>query len=47
MAHKVDPSKPQDSVPTKDMLIQSLIFGMSDIVQITAVGVDLDYALKG
>jgi len=47
MAHKIDPSSPQDAIPSRDMLINSLVFNLGDVVQITAAAVDLDYANKG
>lgn len=47
MAHKVDPSSPHDTIPSREMLINSLVFNLGDVVQITATAVDLDYANKG
>lgn len=46
MAHKVDSQSPNGAVPTKDMIIQSLIFSLGDIVQISATAVDLEFAIK-
>ena len=46
MAHKVDESC-QNSIPSKDRIIDTVIFHLSDIVAITALNVDLDYATKG
>ena len=47
MAHKVDETC-QNSVPSKDRIIDTpLIFNMADIVTVTALNVDLDYATKG
>ncbi len=47
MAHQVDESFPQNSVPTKDRLIETMIFQPTDIVSISALNVDLEYAIKG
>ena len=46
MAHKVDETC-QNSVPSKDRIVDTVIFHLSDIVAITALNVDLDYATKG
>lgn len=44
-AHKLDDT--QGSIPSKDRLIETVIFNVADVVTITAVNVDLDYANKG
>ncbi len=36
-----------DTIPSRDTLVNSLVFNLGDVVQITAIGVDLDYANKG
>jgi hypothetical protein len=45
MAHKCDES--QSSAPTKDRLLEKIIFLHTDVVTITALNVDLDYANRG
>ena len=47
MAHKVDETTVLGSVPSKDLLIENLIFDVKDVIYICAKNVDLDYANKG
>lgn len=48
MAHKLDDSNNgQNSVPSKDRLIEAVIFQFKDVVMITSCNVDLEYACKG
>ena len=47
MAHKVDPSLPRDTIPSRDVVINSMVFNLGEIVQVTATAVDLEYANKG
>ncbi|XP_062594080.1 ataxin-2-like protein [Saccostrea cucullata] len=49
MAHKHEESSnnnTNNTTPSKDRLIEKVIFNMSDILSITSVDVDLDYAVK-
>ena len=47
MAHKLEEKSGGNDVPSKDQLIDAIIFKAIDIVSITATNVDLDYATKG
>ena len=44
-AHKMD--EIPGSIPSKDRLIDTLIFSLPDIVTINTTSVELDYANKG
>lgn len=46
LAHKVEESNPTQP-PTKDCLIDKVIFNMNDVVMLTAAGAELDFATKG
>ncbi|XP_071094212.1 ataxin-2-like protein isoform X1 [Haliotis cracherodii] len=45
LAHKIEDSR-CSSIPSKDRLIEKLIFGKDDVVSLNAANVDLDYAVK-
>lgn len=50
MAHKHEESSnnnTNNTTPSKDRLIEKVIFNMSDILSISVIDVDLDYAVKG
>ena len=48
VAHKLDEgSANQNAIPNKDRLIDKVIFNLNDIVVISGLNVDLDYACKG
>ncbi len=49
MAHKLDDSGPtsQNTIPSKERIIDTVIFTLNDVVSISALNVDLDYATKG
>ena len=48
LAHKIDESiDVRDSVPSKDRIVDQLIFRLPDIVMISAMEVEMNYALKG
>lgn len=50
MAHKHEESSnnnTNNTTPSKDRLIEKVIFNMSDILSINVIDVDLDYAVKG
>ena len=46
MTHKIEESC-QNSVPSKDHIIENMVFPPSDVVTLTALNVDLEYATKG
>lgn len=46
MAHKVDPDDRSVKIPTRSRVIEVLIMPMTDVVMVTALNVDLDYAVK-
>lgn len=46
MVHKLDESG-RNSVPSRDHVVDSMIFHLYDVVTIEARNVDLDYATKG
>ena len=46
-AHKVEEIAASGSIPSKEMLIEKVIFKLQDIVTINALDVDPDYATKG
>lgn len=46
LAHKVDDSTPAGSVPSKDCLVDTVIFKADDIITVDVKDVDLDYAVK-
>ena len=45
LAHKLDDI--QGAVPSKDRLIETVIFKLSDVIAISAASVELEYANKG
>ena len=48
LAHLVeDAGDSANKIPSKERLVEKIVFNISDIVMITALNVDLDYALKG
>ena len=49
MAHKLDDNCPtsQNTIPSKERIIDTVIFTLNDVVSISALNVDLDYATKG
>ena len=48
LAHLVeDAGDSPNKIPSKERLVEKIVFNISDIVMITALNVDLDYALKG
>ena len=48
LAHLVeDTGDSPNKIPSKERLVEKIVFSISDIVMITALNVDLDYALKG
>lgn len=46
MAHKVDDTG-NNNIPSRELVQDKIIFNCADILMITAVDVDLDYAVKG
>ena len=47
LAHKIDDGTNPHQVPTKDRLVEKIVFELKDIVELTAYNVDLDYAARG
>ena len=48
LAHLVeDAGDSPNKIPSRDRLVEKIVFNISDIVMITALNVDLDYASKG
>ena len=47
MAHKIEDKSNPNVIPSRDGLIEKVIFKLPDIVEICAKNVDLDYACKG
>ncbi len=46
MAHKVEDGA-QKCIPSRDRLLETVIFHIRDVMMISAINVDLDYACKG
>ena len=46
MAHKVDDTG-NNNIPSRELVQEKIIFNCCDILMVTAVDVDLDYAVKG
>ena len=52
MAHKLDNvsssgRKPMNNIPSKDRILEKIVFDRNDLVTVTAVNVDLEYAVRG
>jgi hypothetical protein len=46
MAHKVDDTG-NNNIPSRELVQEKIIFNCGDILMVTAVDVDLDFAVKG
>ena len=47
MAHRLDDINNQKQIPSKDLLVDKLIFNIGDVVLMEAKNVELDFANKG
>ena len=47
LAHLVEDGDDDCKIPLKERLVEKIVFNINDIVMITALNVDLDYASKG